>query len=75
MYDGGLRNLIAKNKLIFRSSEFIYKSMTILLFTLKRWDLFYLVLTEAESKILLSWKERKIKINYLVKNINIIQKV
>lgn len=41
MYYGGPRNLIAKNNLAYRSSEFIYKSMTILLLILKGWDLFH----------------------------------
>lgn len=50
MYNSGLENLIAKNNLIFGSSEFMCKSMTIILFTLKRRDLFYLFLAEAESK-------------------------
>lgn len=44
MYYGELGNVTAKNNLTFRSSEFTYKSMTILLFTLKRWDLFYVIL-------------------------------
>ena len=42
MYYGGLGNFIAKNNSAFRSSEFIYKSMTIVLLTLK--DGFYFVI-------------------------------
>lgn len=51
MYYGGLGNFIAENNSAFRSSEFIYKSMTILLLTLKGWVLFcYLFSAEAKLK-------------------------
>ena len=50
MYYGGLGNLITKNNLAFRSSEFTYKSMTILLLTLKGWDLFYVIFFRLKPK-------------------------